>query len=29
VQNLQRARYGLSQYLTRSVGPQLEQIASF
>jgi glyoxylase-like metal-dependent hydrolase (beta-lactamase superfamily II) len=29
VQNLQRARYGLSQYLRRSVGPQLEQIAAF
>ena len=29
VQNLQRARYGLAQYLRRSVGPQLEQLAAF
>jgi glyoxylase-like metal-dependent hydrolase (beta-lactamase superfamily II) len=29
IQNLQRARYGLTQYLRRFVGPQPEQIAAF
>lgn len=29
VQNLQRARYGLVQYLRHSVGPQPEQLAAF
>lgn len=29
IQNLQRARYGLAQYLRRYVGPQPEQISAF